>query len=238
MKIRKILNGILALSIAGGILLFSDLENRKGKTEKEVIPAQAAGLKAVKGRIYKIGLTYFAPDATFEAALVGLWDGLKQLGFVKDSNLMVISQHANGEIANLQPIHLSMDNRNIDLILVTSTPGITAAVATVKKHPMVFSMTYTPIEAGAGKSFTDHLPNITGVGSFPPVEKTVDFIKDILPGTKRIGTLYNSSEANSIKVVQVARDYMKTKGIELLENSIVNTSEVYQAASALCMRNI
>ena len=235
---RKILNGILALVIIGGILLVSDLENRKGNVEKKEVSTKNVGLFAVKGRIYKIGLTYFAPDPTFEAALVGIWDGMKKLGYVKDSNLMVIAQHANGEIANLQPIHLTMDNRDVDLILVTSTPAITAAVATVKKHPMVFSMTYTPLEAGAGKSYTDHLPNITGVGSFPPVEKTVDFIQEILPGTKRIGTLYNSSETNSVKVVQVARDYMKTKGIKLLENSIVNTSEVYQAASALCMRNI
>jgi ABC-type uncharacterized transport system substrate-binding protein len=238
MKTRKILNGILALFITGCILLISDLQNRVGKVKKEAASETNAGLHAIQGKSYRIGLTYFGPDATLDMTLRGLYDGLKQLGFVKDSNLMVISQHANGEIGNLRPIHLNMDNQDVDLIVVTSTPGITAAISAVKKHPMVFTMSYTPLEAGAGKSFTDHLPNITGVGSFPPINKTFDFIKEVIPDTKRIGTIYNSSEANSVKVVRVARDYLKTKGIELVENTVVNTSEVFHAVSALCMRNI
>lgn len=238
MKIQKIINGVVALIVTGSILLLSDLENRKSSPSDKPKADQNIGMRAVEGRIYKIGLTYFGPDPTLEAALVGLWDGLKGLGFVKDSNLVVLAQHANGEMANLQPIHLNMDNQDVDLIVVTSTPGITAAVSAVTKHPMVFSMTYTPLEAGAGKSYTDHLPNITGVGSFPPVEKTFNFIQEILPKTKRIGTLYNSSEINSVKVVEVARNYLKTKGITLIENTVINSSEVYQAASALCMKNI
>ncbi len=238
MKLTKIINCLLALFIAGGILLISDYQNRRGK--KEPGPAFKTSVKyyAIPGRIYKIGLTYFGPDATFDMAMQGVWDGLKALGFVKDSNLVVVAQHANGEIANLQPIHLNMDNLDLDLILVTSTPGIAAAASAVKKHLVVFTMTYTPLEAGAGKSYTDHLPNMTGVGSFPPVEKTMDFIKEVFPGAKRIGTLYNSSEANSTKVVQVGRDYLKSKGLELVENTVTGTSEVYQTASALCMRNI
>jgi ABC-type uncharacterized transport system substrate-binding protein len=185
----KIINCIIALLIAGGILLISDLENRTGRRgEAEAFTANP-GLQAVPGRTYKIGLTYFGPDETFEMAMQGVWAGLADLGFVNDSNLVVISQHANGEIGNLQPIHLNMDNMDVDLILVTSTPGISAAVATVKNHKVVFSMTYTPLEAGAGKSYTDHLPNMTGVGSFPPIEKTFDFIKELFPEAKRIGTL-------------------------------------------------
>jgi ABC-type uncharacterized transport system substrate-binding protein len=237
-RIRKIINAILALFITGGILLLSDLSNHKGNKNKEGLSKAYAGMHAIPGRTYKIGLTYFGPDATFDMSVKGLWNGLKKLGFVKDSNLLVTSQHANGEISNLQPIHLNMDNQDIDLIVVTSTPGIAAAVSTVRKHPVVFTMTYTPLEAGAGKSYTDHLPFMTGVGSFPPIEKTFDFIKELFPDVKRIGTLYNSSEANSVKVVQVARDYLRSKGLQLVENTVVNTSEVYQAASALCMRNI
>lgn len=238
MKIRKLINGFLALGLAGALLLLSDLENRVSSQDAKEESKEEGGLHAVKGRTYKIGMTYFAPDATMEAGLVGLWDGLKELGFVEDSNLTIIRQHANGEMANLQPIHLNMDNEDIDLILINTTPAITAAVSTVKKHPMVFTMTYTPLEAGAGKSYTDHLPNITGVGSFPPVEKTFDFIRDVFPNVKRIGTVYNSSEINSVKVVEKARKYIKDKGITLIENTVVNTSEVYQATYALCLKNI
>jgi ABC-type uncharacterized transport system substrate-binding protein len=209
-----------------------------GKPEKAASPSENAGQHAIKGRIYKIGFTYFAPDVALDMTTKGLWEGLKQLGFVIDSNLLVISQHANGEMANLQPIHLNMDSQDVDLLLVTTTPGITAALSTVKKHPLVFTFSYTPLAAGAGKSYTDHLPNITGVGSFPPVEKTFDFIKDILPDARRIGTLYNSSEANSVKVMEEGRKRAKMKGLELIENTVINSSEVYQAASALCMKNI
>ncbi len=239
MKIRKFLNGILAIAFAGMILLVSDLQNRSSQRIKDsgFIPAKE-GMVAVKGRHYSIGLTYFGPDATFDMTMRGLWDGLKELGFVKDSNLTVIAQHANGEMSQLHPIHLNMDNQDVDLILVTSTPGITAALSAVKKHPLVFTMSYTPLEAGAGKSYTDHHPGITGVGSFPPVEKTIDFITDIIPGTRKIGTVYNSSEVNSSKVVARAREYTREKGLELIETTVVNSSEVYQATFALSMKNI
>lgn len=232
------MNGLLALGLTAGLLLLSDLENRVGSQDGKEDQKEDGGLHAVKGRTYKIGMTYFAPDATMEVGWTGLWAGLKELGFVKDSNVTVIHSHANGEMANLQPIHLNMDNEDIDLILINTTPAITAAISTVTKHPMVFTMTYTPLEAGAGKSYTDHLPNITGVGSFPPVEGTFDFIRDVFPNVKRIGTLYNSSEINSVKVVEKAREYIKDKGITLIENTVVNTSEVYQAAYALCLKNI
>lgn len=237
MKISKILNGLLALTIIGGVLLLSDLENRQHKSKSNDTNGKS-GLQAVKGRTYKIGLTYFGPDATFDATMKGLFDGMKALGYVKDSNLVVIANHANGEMSNLQPIHQNMDNQDVDLIVVTSTPSITAAIATVKKHPIVFTMTYTPLEAGAGKSYTDHLPNITGVGSFPPIEGTFNFIKEVLPSTKRVGTIYNSSEANSVKVIEVARECAKKKGIELIETTIINSSEVFHAMSVLSSRNL
>jgi ABC-type uncharacterized transport system substrate-binding protein len=237
-KSKKIVNGILALVLTSSILLLSDLSNRKREVVREEGTISRSDFHAQEGRKYKIGLTYFGPDKTFDLTEKGLFDGLRDLGFMRDSNLTVIAQHANGEMANLQPIHLNMDNLDIDLVVVTSTPGITAAISAVKKRPIVFTMSYTPLEAGAGKSYTDHLSNITGVGSFPPVEKTMDFICDVIPGTRRIGTLYNSSEVNSVKVVSQAREYLKSKGIELIETTVTNTSEVFQAVSALSMRSI
>jgi ABC-type uncharacterized transport system substrate-binding protein len=102
----------------------------------------------------------------------------------------------------------------------------------------VFTYVYDPIAAGAGKSRTDHLPRVTGVGSFPPVEDTVDAIQQLVPGVTAVGTLYNSSEANSVKVVSVAREIFKARGIRLEEIAITGTNEVFQAAQVLSQRNI
>ena len=103
---------------------------------------------------------------------------------------------------------------------------------------MVFTVVYDPIDAGAGPTREEHVPNITGVGSFPPIPDTVQLIRDLVPGVRRVGTVYNNSEANSRKVVTVARDEFRRQGITLEEVAITNTSEVFQGAQVLTARNI
>jgi putative ABC transport system substrate-binding protein len=119
-----------------------------------------------------------------------------------------------------------------------STPVLTAAINAVKKKPVVFTYVYDPIAAGAGKTPTDHLPNITGTGSFPPVDDTLVVIRELLPKVQAVGTLYNSSEANSRKVIEVGRELFQKHGIKLEEVTVTNTSEVFQAAQVLTTRRI
>lgn len=233
---KKLLNVAFALIVTASILLLSDLGNRNAAATAD--QDKPGGLYAITGKHYKIGISYFAPDPVLDITMEGLWKGLREFGFVKDSNLTVIAQSANAELANFHPIHLNLDNQDVDLILVTSTPGIASAVSAIKNKPVVFTFSYTPLEAGAGKSYNDHLPFITGVGSYPPIEKTFEFIKDVFPNAKRIGTAYNSSEVNSRKVIDNAKEIMAKKGLTLVENTVINTNEVYQAVSALCMRDI
>jgi len=193
--------------------------------------------KAVKGRTYKIGLAYFSPDPIGEICRKGLFDGLRDLGFVRDKNLHARSAHAQGEMANLPTMLQTLDNLGLDLIVSFTTPVLTAAAASVKRTPVVFTEVYDPIAAGAGKTLSDHHPNITGVGSFPPVEETIDLMQRLLPRLNSVGTLYNSAEANSRKVVGVAREIFRKRGLRLDEIAIASSSEVYQAAQALLGRD-
>lgn len=236
--IRKIISAFFALALTGGILLVSDLQNRHTPPKKKSSPVPGAGNRALPGRSYKIGVSAFGPDASFDQTLEGLWEGLAELGFVRDSNLKAVIQHANGEIANLVPLHQNLDNMDLDLIVVTSTPGVMAALSAVKKHPVVFTMTFTPLEAGAGKSLTDHHPRMTGVASFPPVEKTMVFIREVVPGLRAIGTLYNTSEVNSVRAVAAARSFLSGGGVELHESSIASSADAALAAAALIGRGI
>lgn len=186
----------------------------------------------------RVGLLYFAPEAGAELCMKGLFDGLAQQGFVRDQNLEVIASHAQGEISNIPMLVQNFVTQGVDLIITLTTPCLTAACTAARNTHIAFTYCYDPVAAGAGKSATDHLPNVTGVGSFPPVEETVDLIQKLVPHVKSVGTVYNSSEANSVKVISVARDIFRKRGIALQEVTATNTSEVYQSAQVACYRNV
>lgn len=186
----------------------------------------------------RVGLLYFAPEAGAELCMKGLFDGLAEAGFSKDNNLEVISSHAQGEISNIPMLVQNFMTQGVDLIMTLTTPCLTAACTVARNTHIAFTYCYDPVAAGAGKSFTDHLPNVTGVGSFPPVEATVDLIQKLVPNVKAVGTVYSSSEANSVKVINVAREIFHKRGIALQEVTAMNTNEVFQAAQVACHRNV
>jgi putative tryptophan/tyrosine transport system substrate-binding protein len=186
----------------------------------------------------RIGLIYFAPEEGADLCMKGLFDGLKEQGLEKGRNLDVLSAHAQGEIANIPMLVQNYLSRDVDLIFTLTTPCLTAACSLARNKHVVFSYCYDPVAAGAGTSFTSHLSNITGVGSFPPVADTVDLIQKLVPGVKAVGTVYNTSEANSVKVISVAREEFKKRGIALEEVTATNTSEVFQSAQVACSRRV
>jgi ABC-type uncharacterized transport system substrate-binding protein len=218
--------GLLLIAAACTVLLVSDLNHR------------VATPKPAVNKVYKIGLVYFGPDPGVDAGMQGLLDGLAKRGFVEGKNLQVRKTHAQGEIANIPQLIQSYDNSGLDLIVPLTTPCLTAALSGAKHTPLVFTVVYDPIAAGAGTSFAQHLTNVTGVGSFPPVEETMTTIQRIVPGFKVLGTLYNPSEANSVKVIKKAREVTRALGLRLEEITITNSNEAYQAAQVLVSKGV
>jgi putative ABC transport system substrate-binding protein len=221
-------------------------------TRRSMIIQSAAGALAIAGcrRIpsgasssggsghLRIGLVYFAPEEGADLCMKGVFDGLKEQGFEKGQNLEILSSHAQGEIENIPLLIQNFISQGVDLIMTMTTPCLTAACSLARNKHVVFTYCYDPVAAGAGTSFTSHLSNITGVGSFPPVADTVDLIQKLIPTIKAVGTVYNTSEANSVKVISVAREAFKKKGIALEEVTATNTSEVFQSAQVACSRKV
>jgi putative ABC transport system substrate-binding protein len=187
---------------------------------------------------HKIGLVYFGPDLSADNCMRGLFDGLKEQGLAEGVNLEVRRSHAQGELANIPQLVQNYESSDVDVIVAMTTPVLMAAASLARSKPVVFTFVYDPMAAGVGKSRTDHLPHVTGVSSFPPVEDTVDAIQRLVPGVRTVGTLYNSSEANSVKVVGVGRGIFEQRGIKLQEVTITGTSEILQAAQVLTQRGV
>jgi ABC-type uncharacterized transport system substrate-binding protein len=62
--------------------------------------------------------------------------------------------------------------------------------------------------------------------------------RKVLPGIHSLGTLYNPSEINSVKVAEVLRELCGKSGIVLEEVPINTTADAVQATQALIARNV
>lgn len=190
------------------------------------------------GRVYRIAFASFGPDEAADNAVKGTLDGLRAAGFEEGRNLKVLHRHAAGDVSQLYPMMQALDSQGLDLIVPMTTPGVAAACNAIKQTPMVFVYTYDPLGAGAGQSLENHLPLMTGVASFPPVEQTMEVILQLVPQARKIGTLYNAGEANSVKAVGVARRVLAARGVALEEVTVAGTGDVLLGAQALLARHL
>ena len=230
LAVRRSAVGIFLILMTSALLLLSDLGQRKTTT--------SAAPQRTSGRKFKAGVAYFSRDIGTDLCIQGMVDGLRASGFEEGKNLEVLRSDAQGEMFNIPAMLQNFDSSDVDVILTVTTPCLTAACNGVRHKPVVFTCVTDPVAAGAGKSRTDHLPFVTGVGSFPPVARVLEIMQKLVPSIRAIGIPYNPAEANSVKEMTVVREVYRQRGIRLEEVAISSSSEVLQAVQILAGKNI
>jgi ABC-type uncharacterized transport system substrate-binding protein len=232
---KKLSLGFGLIALLSTILLLTDLGHRKLTSRASLnAGAQAAG----DGQKFKAALVYLAPSPATDLCVQGLLDGLRAGGIAEDKNLDLERGDAQGDMINIPAILQNYDNADVDLILTVSTPCLTGACNRVKHKPVVFTCVSDPIAAGAGTSQTEHLPFLTGVGSFPAVARNLGMMQKLIPGLRVVGTFYNPAEANSAKEMLIAREVYRDRGVQLEEVTVSSSNEVLQAVQILAGRGV
>jgi putative tryptophan/tyrosine transport system substrate-binding protein len=230
--LKRLALGVGLIVLFSSILLLTDLGHRNTAS------AKAAANTGVHGRMAKAAIVYFARDVGTDQCIQGLLDGLKASGFDEGKNLEILRADAQGEMINIPAMLQNYDGSDVDLIMTITTPCLTGACNRVKHKPVVFTCVTDPIAAGAGRAHDDHLPFVTGVGSFPPIDRTLNLMQKLVPGLRAVGTLYNPAEANSVKEISAAREIFKKRGVRLEEIALAGSNEVLQAVQILAARDI
>ena len=238
MNIKNILNGFLALLITGGILLFSDLENRK---EKRLIMNNNSSnslKKITSGKNFKLCLVHYIDNPATEDAEAGLRDELKRNGLIEGTDFTLKVFNAQGDVGTLNNISNVIAAENWDLVFVTSTPTIQTISKRITKIPIVFTLVGDPVKAGLGKSYEEHLPNLTGIATLSDFEGLISLLVEAMPGIKRIGTIFTPGEINSIIYKTNLENAAKKRGLTLVSVPANSATEVSDAALSLTTRGI
>ncbi len=173
-----------------------------------------------------------------EAALAGVSDGLTAAGMVRDRDYTLTVSNAQGDMATLTTMVTAADAAGYDLIFISSTPALQAATQRITSTPVVFTNSATPLAAGAGRTFTDHQPNITGICSMVDMAPMVAAIRRVMPECRTLGTLFVPTEVNSVSYRDALDTACRAAGLTLVSVPVSTSAEIADAATALCSRDI
>ena len=185
------------------------------------------------GRTYRVGALFFSPHPVFETALEGIRASLREAGFVEGRNLELRPTHPNADMSLLPQTARQLADGNFDVLVPLSTPCLQAIVAAPRKAPVVFGVVSSPVEAGAGKTFAEHLPDVTGAVWTAPSPGLFRWLKEQLPNCRKVGLLYNPSDANSMREKETARALLAGHGMSLVERTVNSSSDIAEAIQSL-----
>ncbi len=98
---------------------------------------------------------------------------------------------------------------------------------------VVFTMVLDPVALGLVPSVEQSDPYFVGVALTVRPQRQFRALLDVVPQVKRIGVVYNPSDATSARLIQQAHDDAEKLGIQLVEASATKPEEVPQALSTL-----
>ena len=184
-------------------------------------------------KAYKIGITQIVSHPALDAAVTGFKAALAEKGF---TNISYDDQNAQGDMATASSIAQKFAGDGLDLILGVATPTTQAVVKADETTPIVFTAVTDPVGAGIVTDPEAPSANVTGVSDMLPVEPHLELIKQIVPDVKTVGVIFNAGESNSVFLIEAEKEAASAMGIEIVEATASNSSEVQAAAQSLVGR--
>jgi ABC-type uncharacterized transport system substrate-binding protein len=159
--------------------------------------------------------------------VVGLRDGLKELGYRENQDFVIGVRFTQGNIAALPEAARDLVNQRVDILFTNNPAPAKAAQMATNRIPIVFYGAGDPIGLGLIKSFAHPGGNITGVTDLDLQldSKRLEIFKELIPGLTRVLFPYDKNEAFSVAQAKSFRDSARRLKITLIEKALATQKE-------------
>lgn len=196
------------------------------------VPSAPTSSQESSGKKLKIGVVQIVEHYSLNQIRESFIEEMNALGYGEDKAEIEYA-NASGDQSNLNSICQKFAGDQKDLIVAIATPSAQAAAAAAPNIPLVFSAVTDPVAAKLVANPDAPDGHITGTSDAIPVDQVFTLMKQLTPDVKTVGLIYNLGEINSYSVVEKAKEYCDANGIQYIEATVTNSSEVQQAAQSL-----
>ena len=197
-----------------------------GCSKKQEAATPAAEIK--EAPIIRIGITKIVAHPALDALEQGAVEVIKETY----PDAIFDLQNANGEMSTANSIAQKFKADKVDLAIGIATPTSQALANTIKDAPILYSAVTDPVDAGLVDSYDQGGENVTGISDMTPVKDQIKLLAS-LTNIKKLGHIYSSSEANAVRLAEVAEEACKELGIEFIGTTVSNSAEVKQATQTI-----
>jgi putative ABC transport system substrate-binding protein len=184
-----------------------------------LILTAALGIEAQQtGKVYRIGVLEIAGVAPNAANLSAFRQGLAELGYVEGQNFVIEYRSADGRAERFSDLATELVRLKVDVIVTRGTPAALAAKRATQAIPIVMASSGDPVVEGIVASLARPGGNVTGLHIIGPPElggKRLQLLKEVVPGSSRIGVLWNPGDLYTPLIVRDTERAARAMGVQL-----------------------
>jgi len=195
--------------------------------------AAPLGAQAQQARLYRIGVVF--QGGPYAAAIDGLRQGLKELGFAEGRQFVFHVRDVKGDLKAVEATARSLELEKVDLIYAIGTSTTLAVKRATKSVPIVFYGGADPVALGLIADFRKPGGRLTGIHSrfSDLVAKRLELLKALIPSLSRVIIFYNPDNAVATQSMKTARDASRRLNLQLIERSVRSVEELRASLAAL-----
>jgi putative ABC transport system substrate-binding protein len=184
-----------------------------------------AASRAERNRPVRIGALTESWGPT--PGMVGLRDGLLELGYREDEDFVLGVRFVQGNLADLPAAARELVQYGVDLIFTVAVNPTKAAQAATRQIPIIFTAVDDPLAFSLVKSYAQPGGNTTGVTNLGLQlgPKRLQLFTEMIPGLQRILFPYDVTDTVSVKELQTYRQAAHRLGIEVVELPLRSQAE-------------
>ena len=167
-------------------------------------------------KMSRIGFLTAGSSSTIPTRIDAFRQGLRELGYVEDKNIVIEWRFAEGKLDRLPALVAELVRLKVDVILSAGAAVTRPAKDATRTIPIVMAQDTDPVGNGFVASLARPDGNITGLSSYSAElnGKRLELLKEIVPKLSRLAVVGESTypgNAQSLKETELAAGALKVQ---------------------------
>src|SRR5262245_25071545 len=176
------------------------------------------------GKVYRVG---FLAPAPIPVNVAALREGLRELGYVEATNLILETRWGDGRLDRLPGLAADLVRFGIDVIVTDSTAAALAAKDATTTIPIVMGTTSSdPVGRGLAASIARPGGNVTGLTLPSLNSKRLELLKEAVPRLARVAYIWNPANPGGQNDVSDAEGAARALGLQLHPVGVKGNSDL------------